>query len=110
MIPLATTTVLVEPPAARADEMAGPSYAAATGPHDAHVSSPSGSERLGGEGVERIDAVLLVDAAVTVAQGARVTDVGTGAVYTCTFSTHRQGLGLDHKRCGLRAVAGKGTA
>lgn len=110
MIPLATTTVTVEQPAERADEMDGPSYETATGPHDAHVSAPSGSERVGGEGVERIDAVLFVAADVDISQGARVVDVGTSTTYRCSFATHRQGLGLDHKRCGLVAVEGRGTA
>jgi hypothetical protein len=42
----------------------------------AHISSPSGSERAGSDGGERIDAVLLCD--TTVARNDRVTDELTG--------------------------------
>lgn len=100
MIPLSTTTVLVEA-ASRAEPDGAPTYAAATGPFPAHISAPSGSERMGGEGSERIDAVLLVEHTAEVSAGDRVTDTATGLVYRCSFTTDRQGLGLDHHRCGL---------
>lgn len=70
----------------------------------AHISSPSGSERAGSAGLERIDAVLLAD--TTVARGDRVTDDTTGAVYRVVWATERVGLGLDHTKAGLVAASG----
>lgn len=105
MIPLATTTVLVEP-ATQTETDSAPTYGTATGPHQAHLSAPDGQEQVGGADLERIDAVLLIDATVSLAQGDRVTDQGTGAVYRCAWVTHRQGLGLDHLRGGLVATTG----
>lgn len=102
-LPLSTTTVLVELDE-RAEPDDAPSYGTASGPHPAHVSSPSGTERVGGQGVERIDAALLVDADVPLEAGARVTDEGTGLVYRVVWSAPRQGLGLAHQRAGLVLV------
>lgn len=65
----------------------------------AHISSPSGVERAGSDGGERIDAVLLCD--TTVARNDRVADENTGAVYRVAWVHARTGLGLDHTRAGL---------
>lgn len=106
MIPLATTTVVVEA------RTAAEPYEAATyterGTYAAHVSGPSGAERQGDAGGERIDAVLLTEG--TVARDDRVTDQGTGAVYRVAWSLARTGLGLDHTRAGLVATAGEVAA
>ena len=56
------------------------------------------------DGLERIDAVLLVDS--TVARGDRVTDAATGAVYRVAWVAERTGLGLDHTRAGLVSASG----
>lgn len=106
MIPLATTTVLVE-----ARSAAEP-YEAATyttrGAHPAHISGPSGAERQGDAGGERIDAVLLTEG--TIERNDRVTDQATGTVYRVAWVHERTGLGLDHTRAGLVATAGEVAA
>lgn len=104
-LPITTTTVTVAIDG-RAEPDDAADYATATGPHPAHVGSPSGTERMGGQGVERLDAILYVETDVTIAAGAQVTDVGTGLVYRCAYVTERQGLGLPHLRCGLTLVRG----
>lgn len=104
-LPLSTTTVLVELDE-RTEPDDAPSYGTPSGPHPAHVSAPTGTERVGGQGVERIDAALYVDEDVTLAAGARITDQGTGLVYRLAWSTPRQGLGLAHQRAGLVLARG----
>lgn len=70
----------------------------------AHISSPSGRERVGSDGGERIDAVLLCD--VEVWRGDRVTDAATGDVYRVAWVLERTGLGLDHTKAGLVRATG----
>lgn len=103
MIPLATTTVAV------ADRAVPEPYEGATITVravgvPAHISSPSGAERAGSAGLERIDAVLLCD--TTAAHGDRVTDEVTGTVYRVAWLFDRTGLGLDHTKAGLVATSG----
>lgn len=74
----------------------------------AHISSPSGAERGGVDGGERIDAVLLCD--TTVARGDRVTDDITGTVYRAAWVHERTGLGLDHAKAGLIFADGEMVA
>lgn len=106
MLPLTTTTVTVE--AASTPEPYEGTTWSARGTFPAHISGPSGTERPGVDGGERIDAVLLVD--TTVASGDRVTDQGTGQVFRVAWSLTRTGLGLDHTRAGLVAAAGEVAA
>lgn len=70
----------------------------------AHISSPSGRERAGVDGGERIDAVLLFD--TTVARNDRVADENTGDVYRVAWVQARTGLGLDHTKAGLVRATG----
>lgn len=107
MIPLATTTALVEAPTGTAEPFEAASYTT-RGAHPAHISGPTGTERQGDAGGERIDAVLLTEG--TVARNDRVTDQGTGAVYRVAWVTVRTGLSLDHTRAGLVATAGEVAA
>ncbi len=73
----------------------------------AHISSPSGRERVGSDGGERIDAVLLTE--VEVWRGDRVTDASTGDVYRVAWVLERTGLGLDHTKAGLVRTTGEVT-
>lgn len=100
---LPTTTVTVEATSRPEPYEAATTTARAAG-QAAHISSPSGSERVGDAGGERIDAVLLCD--TTVARGDRVTDEATGTVYRVAWVHDRTGLGLDHTRAGLVATTG----
>lgn len=107
MIPLATTTVSISDTARPEPYEAATATVRASGV-PAHISAPSGQERSGSDGLERIDAVLLVDA--TVARNDTVTDEATAAVYRVAWVTVRTGLGLDHARAGLVATAGEVAA
>lgn len=106
MIPLATTTVTIGQPAAHEPFEPAGSVATVTAGAPAHISSPTGAERAGDAGLERVDAVLLTDADVD--RGQTVTDATTGLVYRVAWVTPRTGLGLDHTRAGLVRTAGGG--
>lgn len=103
---LPTTTVTVEA-RTQAEPYEAPTYTTRTTGAPCHISAPSGSERIGDAGGERIDAVLLCD--TTVARGDRVTDDTTGTVYRVAWVHERTGLGLDHTRAGLVATTGEAT-
>lgn len=104
MIPLATTTVTIED-GATPEPYEATTWAERASGVPAHLSSPSGRERTGDAGGERIDAVLLCDS--TVARGDRVTDAGTGDVFRVAWVQARTGLGLDHTRAGLVRATGE---
>lgn len=104
MLPLATTTITVRS-AGSGEPYEAPSGAAvlATGV-PAHLSSPSGLERLEGGGQQVIDKRLLADPTLTLDHTMTVVDDGTGATYTVVWVDNREGLGLDHVVAGLRRV------
>lgn len=108
MIPLATTTVLVE--AASEPDYSTAAVLTTRGTYPAHISAPSGSERLGQPGVERIDAALLIDTAALVERGDQITDQKTATVYRVAWVADRRGLGLSHLRCGLITSTGGDAA
>ncbi len=103
MIPLTTTTVTIDA-ASTPEPHEGTTYTTRTTGAPAHISSPSGRERAGVDGGERIDALLLCDA--TVERNDRVTDAGTGDVYRVAWVQARTGLGLDHTKAGLVRATG----
>lgn len=103
MIPLSTTTVTVED-ASTPEPYETTTYTTRASGVAAHISSPSGQERAGSDGVDRIDAVLLAD--TTVERGDRVTDETTAAVYRVAWAHQRSGLGLDHTKAGLVRATG----
>jgi len=103
---LPTTTVTVEA-RTQAEPYEAATYTTRTTGAPCHISAPSGSERTGDAGGERIDAVLLCD--TTVARGDRVTDAATGDVYRVAWVQARTGLGLDHTRAGLVRATGAVT-
>jgi hypothetical protein len=70
----------------------------------AHIGPPS-ADALGDQ-YQQIDAVLYVNDTATVPTDARVTDLGTGDVYSVRWAQHVVGLGLDHRKCGLRRSSG----
>lgn len=107
MIPLTTTTVAISA-ADTPEPYEGATLTVRAAGVAAHISSPSGTERIGVDGGERIDAVLLCDA--TVARNDQVTDETTGVTYRVAWSHERTGLGLDHTRAGLVATDGETTA
>lgn len=109
-LPLSTTTVTVQARSEPSDETDAPTFGAASTAVAAHVSDSTGLERVGGEGVERVDKRLYIPTATTVAQGDRVTDTGTGITYRVAWTTERQGLGLGHTVAGLVALQGRSAA
>ena len=104
---LPTTTVAISD-ASTPEPFETTTYTARASGVAAHISSPSGSERAGSDGGERIDAVLLCD--TTVARNDRVTDELTGAVYRVAWVHDRTGLGLDHTKAGLIYADGETVA
>lgn len=104
---LPTTTVAISD-ASTPEPFETTTYTARASGVAAHISSPSGSERAGSDGGERIDAVLLCD--TTVARNDRVTDELTGAVYRVAWVHERTGLGLDHTKAGLIYADGETVA
>ena len=103
---LPTTTVTVAD-ASTPEPFETTTYTARASGVAAHISGPSGSERAGSDGGERIDAVLLCD--TTVARNDRVTDELTGTVYRVAWVHDRTGLGLDHTKAGLVRATGAVT-
>lgn len=103
---LPTTTVAISD-ASTPEPFETTTYTARASGVAAHISSPSGSERVGSDGGERIDAVLLTD--VEVWRGDRVTDSATGDVYRVAWVVERTGLGLDYTKAGLVRATGAVT-
>lgn len=104
---LPTTTVTVAD-ASTPEPFETTTYTARASAVAAHISSPSGSERAGSDGGERIDAVLLCD--TTVERGDRVTDAATTDVYRVLWVQKRTGLGLNHTKAGLVRADGETVA
>lgn len=71
----------------------------------AHISAPSGTERVAGGSQEVIDAKLACDPA-DLLHTDRVLDERTEIVYEVVWSLPRRGLGLDHTEAGLKLVEG----
>lgn len=103
---LPTTTVTVAD-ASTPEPFETTTYTARASAVAAHISGPSGSERAGSDGGERIDAVLLCD--TTVERGDRVTDAATADVYRVLWVQKRTGLGLNHTKAGLVRATGAVT-
>lgn len=101
---LATTSVTVEA-ASTPEPFETSTWSTRAAGVPAHVSGPSGRERAGDAGGERIDAVLLCD--TTVERGDRVTDSATGDVFRVAWVQTRTGLGLDHTKAGLVRATGQ---
>jgi hypothetical protein len=102
-----TTTVDVRRPDGSGDPYESPSAAPAVARGvDAHISAPSGTERNVGGAGERVDAVALLPSCTDVQHADRLTDRCTGVEYRVSSVVERTGLGLDHVRATLVAVAG----
>jgi len=105
VIPLATTTVLIERPEAGVDPYdPATTYSIVASGVAAHISVPSGSEAAIGGEQARIDAVLLADT-TDLTHRDRVTD-DRGDTYEVAWVRQRVGLGLDHAKAGLRVFVG----
>lgn len=105
-LPLTTCYVKIED-AASADE--GDAYSTTTYSviHDrvpGHVGPAS--FQSAGERYSSTDRVLYVDDTVTVPTDARVTNLTTGEVYAALWTDITNGLGLDHRKVGLRRSSG----
>lgn len=103
-IPLATTTVTVtspgtgepyETPSAGSTVVAGVA---------AHLSNPSGLERLAGGSQQIIEKRLLSEPIASLDSTMTVVDDDTGIAYAVVWVDQRKGLGLDHTVAGLTRV------
>jgi hypothetical protein len=108
MIGLATTTITVRRVPGGPVDMDGPLPAAETVASGvrAHLSTPTGAERIIGGSMETVDRLLGSDPC-DLDHADTVTDEGTGLVYTVVFAELSRGLGLDHMVAGLRRVTGQ---
>lgn len=107
-VPLHTTTISVlrlptDPARDPYDPQPAPEVVA-TGIR-AHISSPSGRERVAGGSQEVVEFRLSCDP-VEIRHTDRVQDEQTGSVYEVTWARARQGLHLDHTQAGLKQVSG----
>lgn len=103
---LTTTHVTIKRPTGSGDP-----YEAATAPTvrtgvAAHISTPTGTAAHVGGAEERIDAIGLLPCGVDVQRADIVTDPVTAKVYRVGTVVRRTGLGLDHVKVTLIAVAG----
>lgn len=108
MIPLATTTVRVDrvPLSAVRDSYDTPPAAVTVvASARAHLSAPSGAERLAGASETVIDRHLDCDVC-DLDHRDTVTDLTTGTTYTVVWVHKRLGLGMDRMEAGLRVVEG----
>ncbi|MFA7297319.1 MAG: hypothetical protein WC211_09090 [Dehalococcoidia bacterium] len=71
----------------------------------AHISSPSGRERVEGGSQEVVEFRLTCDP-VDLRHTDQVQDEQTSALYEVTWARTREGLGLDQTQGGLRQVSG----
>jgi hypothetical protein len=106
MIPLATTLVQIDRPAAGVDPYATQVLTVVGQNVPGHISAPSGSDRHVGGDQENVDAVLYVDCCTDIAYTDQVLDLQTGDRYDVTWVRRRIGVGLDHLKAGLRASQG----
>lgn len=112
MIPLATTTIAVR--RVTADLSTVDPYEATAAPETvasgvrAHISTPSGRERIAGTGAQEDVSFRLDCDPIDV--GLRNTDLiddeFTGTSYAVVWAEPRAGLGLDHIEAALRKVEG----
>lgn len=72
----------------------------------AHISSPSGRERVAGAGQEAVEFQLICDT-TEIQNNDRVRDLNTDEMYEVVWSESRKGLGLDHTVAGLSKVTGQ---
>lgn len=105
-LPLTTRYVKIEAPTSAdgGDAFATPTYETTVERTPAHIGAPT-SENAG-DRFASTDAVLYVGDTVPVPIDARVTDLGTGEVYAALWTASTIGLGLDHRKVGLRRSDG----
>lgn len=108
---IVTTTVDVRRPSGTGDPYEAPAGAPLVASAvAAHISAPNGAERNVGGAGERIDADVFLPAGTDLRAADRLTDRTTGAEYRVATVVARIGLGLDHVRATLVAVAGGANA
>ena len=109
-VPLATTSIAVlrvPTDATRDPYDAQPAPETVVSGVRAHISSPSGRERVAGGSQEVVEFRLACDS-VDLRHTDRVQDEQSGAIYEVVWARSRQGLGLDHVEAGLKQVSGGG--
>lgn len=73
----------------------------------AHIGDASGSDAQGTGDLESVSAVALLPAGITdIGHVDVLVDERTGDRYEIAWVRNRAGLGLDHCKCGLKAVVG----
>lgn len=104
MIPLSTTTVTVTSPGTGEPYETPSGGATVVSGVAAHLSNPSGLERLAGGSQQIIDKRLLSEPIATLDSTMTVVDDDTGISYGVVWVDQRKGLGLDHTVAGLIRV------
>lgn len=107
-VPIATTTIAVlrvPTDVSRDPYDAQPDPETVVSGVRAHVSSPSGRERVAGGSQEVVEFRLACDP-TDLRHTDRVQDEQSGATYEVVWARPRQGLGLDHVEAGLKQVTG----
>lgn len=110
-LPLSTTTIAVKRTAAGSDT---DPYVVSDNTSDttvatgiaAHISAPSGFERVAGSGQEAVEFRLACETAA-IGNNDRIIDLETNEIYEVIWAENRRGLGLDHTVAGLRKVTGQ---
>lgn len=103
-LPITTRTVTLEAPVTVDDDPLGTpdSWVVVAANVRAHISGSSGSRT--GSGREQVDATLYLDAGTPCTLYCRVTDHATGNLYAVQWVQDVVGVGLDHRKAGLRRV------
>jgi hypothetical protein len=104
-LPLISRYVRIEAPSeTEGDAYAPQTYTVVGASVPAHIGPPSA--RATGDRFQETDAVLYVDDTATIPIGGRVTDLTTGDVYAIDWTESVIGVGLDHRKVGLRKTSG----
>lgn len=72
----------------------------------AHISAPSGRERVAGTGQEAVEFRLHCDVA-DIENNDRIYDLNTEETYEVIWAENRRGLGLNHTVAGISKVTGQ---
>lgn len=110
-LPLSTTTIAVKRTAPGSDI---DPYVVSDNASDttvatgiaAHISAPSGRERVAGAGQEAVEFLLSCET-TDIGNNDRVVDLETNETYEVNWAENRRGLGLDHTVAGLSKVTGQ---
>jgi hypothetical protein len=103
---ITTTHVTIRRPAGAGDPYEATTASTIRSGVAAHISTPTGTDRNVGGAQERIDAIGLLPSGTDISAADLVIDALTAKTYRVGSVVRRTGLGLDHVKTTLIAVAG----